>query len=222
MSDDKKVAQHGLSRSTPLVAPMGFVKGGTTSAREDERVAALHADTHRRRAMEDSRFRAARAHAPHDLKQLRNTGISARMNQMSLGGADSHAMVVLGLKHKKDNQILDWITCEISVQGAEADAELLLIICCPQCVFRHGRHPQDSQLTIRQSNRKFYLDQRTRNERQPNAKLGFCAGEPWVNPSDPDEVITVAGMVTTEDWIKCPNLGCSWEFKIDDSVVHTR
>lgn len=200
---------------------MGFVKGGTTSSREDARVAALHADSERRRAMEDARFREARAHSPSDLKQLGQTGISANISQMSLGGRSSHAMVVLGLKHPKDNQILDWITCEITTQGQGEDAELALIVCCPRCIFKLGRHPEEAQLTIRQSNRMFWLDQSPRSERKPNASLGFCAGDTWVNPADPNEVLTIAGMVTTKDWLTCPNLGCGWRFKIDDSVVHT-
>lgn len=197
---------------------MGFVKGGTTSVREDQRAAMLHADSEKRRAKEDSRFQMARAHRPDDLRQLKDTGISAKMSQLSLGGRSSHAMVVLGLKHPRDNQILDWMTCEVSLQG---DDDLALIVCCPRCVFTHGRHPEECQLTIRRSNRMFWLDQRKRDERQPNSALGFCAGDTWVNPSEPSEVLTIAGMVTTKDWLRCPNLGCSWRFKIDDSVVHT-
>lgn len=195
---------------------MGFVKGGTTSLREDQRVAKAFADAEQRRASEDARFREAREHSPFDLKQLNETKTSARMNQMTLGGSDSHAQVVLGIKHKKDGQILDWIQCEILVQGEE----LALIVCCPRCVYTKGRPAGESQMTIRQSNRMFELDRRTRQERKPNPLLGFCAGDVWVNPNDPNEVYTIAGMVTTQDWITCPHLGCGWRYKIDDSVVY--
>lgn len=190
--------------------------------REDMRVAQLHADAEQRRALEDRRFREAREHSSTNLKQLKKTGTSARINELSLGGRRTHASVVLGLKHPKDGQILDWIACELSTQGEGDEAELVLIVCCPRCIFSRGRHPEESQLTIRQSNRMFHLDQRTRSERKPNTLLGFCAGDAWINPKDPNEVYTVAGMITTDDWIKCSHLGCTWEFKIDDSVVHTR
>lgn len=204
------------------MAPVGFVKGGTPTLGEDMRVAKLHADTERRRAIEDARFREAREHAPENLKQLKETGTSARINQLSLGGRNTHASVVLGLKHPKDGQVMDWITCELSAQGEGPDAELVLIVCCPRCILSRGQHPQDSQLTIRQSNRMFHLDQRTRTERKPNSILGFCAGDTWINPQDPNEVYTIAGMITTDDWIRCPNLGCTWTFKIDDSIVYTK
>lgn len=196
---------------------MGFVKGGTTSAREDARVAAAHADAEQRRAAEDERFRQARAYDPFDLQQLDRTKTSARITQHSLGGSDTHAQVILGLRHKKDHQILTWIQCEVSVQGDE----LVLIVCCPKCTLQLGRRSEDAQMTIRQSNRKWDLDQRTRENRKPNPLLGFCAGDVWVNPKDPNEVYTVAGMVTTHDWITCPQLGCGWRFRIDDSVVRS-
>ena len=205
------------------MAPVGFVKGGTTSAREDERVAMVHADAERRRNIEAARFQKAKAHSPRNLKSLQETGESANISQLQLGGRSSHASVVLGLKHPKDGQVLDWITCELSLQGnpTDPDAEMLLIVCCPRCVTTMGRHPEESQLTIRQSNRMFHVDQRTRANRKPNEVLGFCAGDTWVNPQDPTEVYTIAGMVTTEGWCRCPHLGCTWKFRIDDSVVYT-
>lgn len=170
--------------------------------------------------MEDARFSEARAHSWKDRKQLKETGVSAKISQMSLGGRKSHAQVVLGLKHPKDGQVLDWITCEITTQGEGDAQELALIVCCPRCTLRLRRPSDESQMTIRQSNRMFWLDQRTRSERSPNPILGFCAGDTWVNPAAPEEVYTIAGMVTTQDWIKCPHL-CGWKFKIDDSVVYS-
>lgn len=196
---------------------MGFVKGGTTSSREDERVAVAHAEAEARRAKEDERFDAARRHSPFDLKQLCETGDSVLITERSIGGSDSHAQVILGLKHKKDTQILEFIQCEVSQQGDE----LLLIVCCARCTLTLGRHAEDAQMTIRQSNRMWDLDQRTREQRKPNPVLGFCAGDVWVNPKNHNEVYTVAGMVTTHGWITCPQLGCGWRFRIDDSVVYS-
>lgn len=188
---------------------------------EDRRVAMHHADVERRRAVEDEKRKAAEDHSLFDLKQLRETKTWAKQKSLSLGGRSSHAQVVLGIKHKKDDQILDWITCELSAQGPGEEAELVLIVCCPVCV-ANGTHPEEAQLTIRQSNRMFHLDQRTRSERRPNPVLGFCAGDVWVNPATPSEVYTIAGMITTNDWIRCPNLGCHWHFKIGDSIIYSK
>ena len=196
---------------------MGFVKGGTTSLREDMRVAQAHAEAETRRAAEDARFREAREHSPFDLAQLDRTQTSAKITEMNLGGAGAHAQVVLGLKHKKDAKILEWIQCEVVSQGDE----LVLIVCCPRCTLTKGRPAGESQMNIRQSNRMWELDQRTRENRAPNPLLGYCAGDPWVNPVDRNEVYTIAGMVTTHGWITCPHLGCGWRFRIDDSVVFT-
>lgn len=192
--------------SVPLEAPMQvWVRGGGTSTTaQDNQDAARRADTEERRKQEEAKFKIVRER-PHE----------AHMHSMALGGKDTHAAIVLELKHPKDNTIQDWITCELSQQPL-ADGtgmELLLILACPRCIITHGRPTDESQLTIRESNRKFYLDSRPRDQ-------GGKAGELWVNPKDPNEVVTLAGTVTTEDWITCP--ACNWKFKIDASVVHTR
>ena len=195
-----------------------WVKGGTTSATHDTQVAKAHAEAEARRAQEDAKFRAANQYPA---QSAGRTGVASRVSQTKLIG---EARIVLGLKHPKDGRVQDWMTCELSHQGRpdDIDHELMLNMCCPRCSRKFNRHPEDTQMKIHQRNRMFHLDTRTKDQRTPNSILGFCAGDTWVNPEDVNEVFVIAGMITTDDWIKCPGLGCDWQFKIDDSVVYTR
>jgi len=191
-------------------APTTFVKNGVTSTKHDRWMAHKQADAKRRRAEEAKKFEIA-AKSPHE----------ARIRQESLGG-QKHPCAVLGIRHPKDFEVMDWMVCEITQQATPdgKDVDLMLMMSCPRCIRSYNRPPDDCIMHIRQSNRMWHLDQRTKETRQPNPILHTCAGELWVNPEDKSEVIIVAGMVTTDDWCKCPI--CSWEFKIDDSIVYTR
>lgn len=196
-----------------------WVKGGTTSARHDEQIARQRADAEHRRAQEDKRRVMARENPLDDVQRVIKTGNAIRQREMNLGGA-GYAQVVLGVKHPKDSTISHWQVCE--VMNEMGSTEMMLVLCCMRCLVTLGRTMSEAQTTIRASHRAFSLDQRTREQRKPNPVLGICAGELWVNPDDPTEVVTVAGMITTHGWQKCDALGCGWEFMIDDSVVYTR
>jgi hypothetical protein len=193
----------------PPVAPMGWVKGGTPTSAHERQIAKQDFDAEQRRKLLDAQVGATQTGKLPDA--LRAPGMDggpgvARMNSLRLGGRD-HAAIVLGVRHPKDNQILDWITCELSAEPKpDGTQELVLVLACVRCIKTLGKHSQRSQMTIRQSNRMFWLDQRR-------------AGEIWVNPKDKNEVYTLAGTITTNDWITCPNEGCGWRFKIDDSIV---
>lgn len=198
-----------MAGEKPRASALSFVRNGVTSSKHDRMMAAKKADTQKRRAADDERFAIARAR-PQEAKILQHT----------LGSSRTHASVVLGLRHPKDHEVMDWMICEITPQEtADGKPDLMLVMCCPRCVFRYDRDPGESQMHIRQSNRMFYLDQRTESERKPNPILGVCAGSLWVNPKNSSEVITVAGMVTCNERVKCPV--CSWTFTIDDSLVYT-
>lgn len=191
-------------------APAGFVRGGTTSAAYDKQVAAQRADTERRRNVMDAQSRVTRD------QQKRKDG-AAFMHTHLLGGQRSqHPMIVLALKHPNRLDFTDWMTCELTQQGEEENAELALIMACPRCILTLRRPTGESQITILQSNRMFHFEPR------PPKWMRVKEGSIWVNPNDPNEVIAVAGTVTMPEWGKCPHLGCGWTFTIDDSVVHTK
>src|SRR5215471_3308625 len=193
-------------------APTVWVQGGSTSSKHDKWMAKRQAEAKARREAEDNKFAVARAR-PNE----------ARIRQHKLGGRKEHPSVVLGLKHPKDQTVQDWMICELVMQPRPDnpdESELMLMMHCPGCIMTHGRPADDTVMHIRQSNRMFHVDQRKRDQRKLNPVLHMCAGEIWVSPEDKNEVVLVAGMVTTDDWCKCPL--CKWEFKIDDSVVYTR
>lgn len=189
-----------------IEAPMAvWVHGGTSSSAQDKQDAIQHADAERRRAQQSQSYAEAGRNPQ-----------AAKMHTLSLGGRDAHAGIVLALKHPKDDTVMDWITCELSSQPEEGGGvELMLVLCCPRCVYKLNRHPDRSQIHIRQSNRMFWLDERTGDQ-------GGQRGELWVNPNDATEVVTLAGTITTKDWCKCPHEGCGWTFRADESVVYTK
>ncbi len=180
-------------------APMVFTKGGTTSSSHDLLMAKLRADTNERRSVQDQQFAAAKTDP-----------LSARMHSMRLGGQQSSAMAVLAIKHRKDNMILDWVVCEILDQGDE----LVLNMACPACHARNPGHEPDFK--IHQSNRKWVLD-----PKPPRWMRDMGSDHIWVNPRDQSTVV-IAGSVHCDEWIKCPGLGCTWVFKIDDSEIRER
>lgn len=194
-----------------LTAPMAsFVKNGSTTAKHDAWMAHKLHDAKKRRAEEDEKFAIAQANPK-----------EAHIRQNKLGGRKEHPVAVLGIRHPKDHSIQDWMICEITQQPKSDGAlDLLLMMSCPRCIRTYGRPPEEVIMHIRQSNRMWTLDRRTKEERKPNPLMHVCAGDIWVNPEDVSEVVLVAGMVTTVDWCRCPL--CDWTFKIDDSVVYTK
>lgn len=198
-SPEAPVAEKATESRIELPIDM-FVKGGTTRSSYDALLASQKADADRRRAIQDSKFRAAKADPT-----------SARMMSMKLGGQSASAMVVLALKHPKDNVFLDWILCEVIQHGED---ELVLNMACPRC---HAKNPgNEPDFKIHQSNRSWWLD-----PRPPRWMRDIGTDRIWLNPKD-QSTVTVAGSVTTQDWIRCPGLGCTWTFKIDDSVVYSK
>jgi hypothetical protein len=204
MADDDK--------PTTLEAPMAvWVKGGTTSMQHDVEQQRQAAEAEARRDAEAERHRIALANP-----------MEARMHTMSLANRQRDAMVVLGFKHAKDNKIDNWMTCELYRIGDAEHERLVLQICCPYCVSKHGRSLGQSQYHIHQDHRDFSLDQRTREQRKEHPLGVPVGGDIWINPENVEEVIKVAGTITTHGWIRCDGLGCTWSFRIDDSVIITR
>jgi hypothetical protein len=185
-------------------APQVLIRGGTTTSAYDKDLATHREDTRKRRAAQDQ-MRA--------IKRLDPEGTVLKTH--SLGGQRTHASIVLALKHPKDNEILDWMVCELSRQGSDETGELMLIMCCPRCVFKLGRPAGESQFHIQQANRKFYYSPRPPKWNREHGLI-------WRNPKDPNEVITLAGTIDMPEWGYCPQLGCRWRFTIEDSVIYTR
>lgn len=128
----------------------------------------------------------------------RENPLEARMHSLRLGGQQSTLMIVLEIQNS-DRVAVEWIKCELIVHPEE----LVLNMACPRCL---QRDPQTPNFMIRQSNRRFELDTRRQ-------------GEIWVNPTDPTDLVTLAGSINLTEWARCPGLGCEWKFKIENSVL---
>lgn len=182
-------------------APTVFVRhGGTTTSAQDKADAKFRADTARRRAVDQQRRNLESASARGDA----SAGIAKSFSHKMTSHQDN-LVVVLNLVNRAGT-VIDWSVCELSIVEHSDPPELMLIMVCPRCVMTLGRPQGESQLRIRQSNRMFSLDTKKKDEI-------------WVNPSDPSEVYTLAGTITSHGRIRCPAQGCGFTFEVEDSNV---
>lgn len=204
-----------MAEKKEIEVPLGaWVRGGTTRSSHDRLVQQQQALTTERREQQDAQFRATKTgKLPEHLRGPdMNPGDAqgiARTSSLKLGGR-SHASVVLGYKHPKDNLIIDWMTCELWEQPWDHPTregnELFLEMVCLNCLWSRGRPMGDCQFHMRQSNRRFWLETKQ-------------AGEVWVNPKNPAEVVTLAGTIEMGgEKATCGE--CGWRFTIDKSIIH--
>ena len=198
MSDDTKApveapqapAAEPIEKPRIIENPMSvLMRGGTVSSAYQQHLDQQKAHAAASREVEEKKAAFAET-----------AGSGARQNKHAVGGNKFFSGIVLTLKHPKDNTVLDYVECELHVLD---DASLMLQMCCPDCYQRAGI---TDNFMIRQKHRGFELD----TKRQ---------GEIWVNPQNPQNVVTLAGTITTTETIPCPNLGCGKRFRIDDSVM---
>jgi len=185
MTDEKSAPPREVS------APMtSFVRGGSITSDFEKQLQAKRQDAERRRAEEDKRRLATL------------TDPNARISTTKLGGAGSHASIVLEIRNS-DGKAEEYIVCELTVdRDDETGQGLMLVVCCPFCAVRFGS--AEAQMTIRSRHRKFELDERRK-------------GELWVNPLIPTEFVYLAGTIHLTDVTRCPT--CSRAFVIDNSVL---
>ena len=179
---------------------LAWMRGGTPSSAYDQEQAKLKAAAEKSRAVEDERRRLAES----------GTG-EAKQFKKVIGGNKEFAGIVLEVRHPKDNVVLDYIECELIV--AE-DGTLSLNMACYKCALRGVTDLSTgaaarSAVKFSQKHKRFDLDQRR-------------AGELWVNPHNPQHVVTLAGTIHLHEVVTCPNLGCGMRFVIDNSVVREK
>ena len=174
------------SKKSENKSPLNIVHNATTTAIHDATKAKEHAEAEKRRAQLDQKRALAK----------QNPG-EAHLYEHSLGGVGTHASVVIKVPWK-DKSTLSFITCELSV---DSDG-LTLVIVCPSCVFRFNRRQEDHQLTMRSWHRRFTLDT-------------FGAGELWVDPTNPKNIVRLAGTIETHEPQTCPV--CHYKFQIEKS-----
>jgi hypothetical protein len=179
--------------------PFGIVKGGTTSARYDEEVAQTEEDARRRRLVQDAQY--AKAQGP------RRLGESVRLGSQKLINETSPRLVLSYMKKDKTvgQQAISEITT-VAIPDRPDEIETNFTMVCPRCVAR-GIPQGQSQMHIRDSHRKFWLDERKRGV----VMVEFGWGE--------KQAVLIAGTVTCQDIIRCSAHNCDFACRIDDSKV---
>lgn len=190
-----------------IEAPMaGWVRGGTESGAEEKRRQMRAADAAERRAKQDAAY-----------QKTRESPEEARLASMRLGAPDGQYSVVLAIREGKNLDAARFVMCELSAQPKDDDpddVELILIMACMRCIYRHHRPVDESNLKIHQSNRMFTLGDKIPKWQEEKWKSPL-----WVNPEDPSESCMVVGSIHMHERAHCA--ACNWTFTIDDSVVIT-
>lgn len=196
-----------------LEAPMAvWVQGGTTSLAHDLEQQRERAESEARRDAEAERHRIAYQNP-----------LEARVHTTRLYDPRQNATVILGFKHKKENEIQDWMVCELAnvVNPQSGQMEPMLQMMCVHCMKRKNLSAGKAQFRLWQTHREWSLDQRTIEQRAAHPLKLPIAGEVWVNPMNCEEARVSAGTITTHGWVTCAGTAC-WSFRIDDSVIYTR
>lgn len=178
-------------------APVGLVRGGTTTAAWDAMKARQYRQSDARRA-----------------KQDRAKAINRKSQQFSCIRSDFRSFKLLSranpqvvITYRQRDRALDrQAVCEIFITPwpeRPGAFQLVMTLVCPKCMERTGRQ-DDSQVIIQQSHRMWWLD-----ETKPGT---------FTHPED-GSFHRIAGTVTTQDVCKCAAQGCQWSFRIDDSVL---
>ena len=180
--------------------PIGIVKGGTTSAAYDREMEARKQDAERRRAHQD---------------QVRSIGTThkhvddlARLGSTQLVGTDSPRLVLHYMN--ADGSIRQDCKAELTMVPKRDDPtklEMMFAMVCPRCVER-GVAQGESQMMIRESHRKFHVDERTKGQ---VVMLEYAWGL--------RERVIIAGTVSVDDEVKCDNYNCTFKCRIDQSKV---
>ncbi len=174
-----------------------FVRGGTTSDAWDQQKARQYAQSDALRAAQDGRYQAI------DEAQGKPNIATGMLSRQLLSRANPKVVIeyVYG-----DAALNRECLAEIALAPLPDnpdESEMVLVLVCPHCLKRTGRM-DDSQVMIRESHRKFWLDDTKKRV--------------WHNHAD-GSVHMLAGNVTLKDRVKCTALGCAWAFRIDDSKL---
>lgn len=198
----------GAFISAPV--PMMFMKGGTTSSKYDRDMAEMRQDAAKRQS-EDAAERRQSVKMPEKAKgdeaaaqALRDSVIGSAI-AADKGISYNHDMtgrapVCIIEIRSKDNA--HHMFCQADLVVVEADGRPIpaLIVVCPRCVER-GVDQKFAQLTLRQDNRRWYLDEKWK-------------GQTWVDPIT-NEPFLIAGVVELPDRAVCTNTKCDFAFRIN-------
>lgn len=156
----------------------------------ERNIKASEADANQRRAQQDQAQRIA--------AQQQGPGSIASLRSRKLITADSPRLTLWYRKH--DQYCLSEIT---SVPNGTGGIEMMFTLVCTKCLER-GVPQGQAQLQVRESNKKFSIDDTKRGAQQIHV-----GGIP--------QVVQRCGTVTVEETVRCGH--CGWAVKIVDSNV---
>ena len=189
--------------SNPAKGPTVLVREGTTSTSYDAAQRRSRAEAEARRRAQDNIYATREA--------ARARGEPARIGSLQLLSQDSPRLVLNFLN--RDKSIRQQCRSEITLlpkPGKPGQWEMMFSLVCPRCVAR-GVPQGDAQLMVRDTHRRFWLDERRRGPVEV-----LIAGPDGVASK---EVVFVAGTVTVNDIVRCSNVNCSFACRIDNSHV---
>jgi len=88
-----------------------------------------------------------------------------------------------------------------------APLEMMFAMVCPRCVSR-GVPQGEAQMMIRESHRKFWIDEKRKGQVEPLE---------W--PGGVREFVTICGTVTVQDIVRCSNYNCNYAVRIENSNI---
>jgi len=186
----------------PIGVPLSIlVRYGTTTGKHDRAVAEQLAESRARRAEDDAEKRIAKDHG---IQRGDPSSVATRYsNQFTDNPEIARAYVPLTYVTRTGREVThQGVGDIIMVQDPAFENELALILFCPSCIEKAGLPPDQSLVTVRQSNRAWYLDRRTAGE--------LCVFEDGTT-------FRSAGVVMESELFTCAR--CSWRARIDHNKV---
>jgi len=182
-------------------APIGLVKGGTTSGRFDQKVRREEHRAERARDAERSRFALQGVH------QTSKGLVHSAISQHTSMDQSTPRIVLSFLNRDKTNR--QQCVCEVMIETKpDGTPRRAVTMVCPRCVAR-GIPQGQAQLIIRDDHREFWIDEKRNNE-----------VEEVISPGEPTEYIVICGTLTTRDRIRCSHHNCDFACRIDNSNVY--
>lgn len=198
MSDEKKAEKK--QAGTIDGAPMGFVKGGTSTTASENLYEARYQEAEARRDAADAEKRIAST-------PIEQGGGQMHVSQMTQHPEIPKAYIPLVYVDGRGQPVViggQETICQADLiigMDPARPMELTLIIICPRCQQRGHKHLQDCQLTIRQSNKHFE----------------FRAGMGPPTFVMDGKTYKSAGMIVESEPFTCSD--CDWRARIDHNRV---
>jgi hypothetical protein len=195
----KEAAEAAQADDTPVLPLAMWVQGGTTTSGHDEWLAKHDRDAKQRRAVADAERKVASV-------PIEQGG--GRLYSHELGGdpripkADKVQLFYVNRKGEVEHEGVGDV---LVVTEPAFPGEMFLQLFCPFCLESKRKTPDLCIIRIRQSNRRWGLDDRTKGSQFHSA----CDGQVYVS----------AGVVRDSEEFNCPD--CHWRAAIDKNKVYT-